>query len=302
MAANKSFKKTDLLLIFSGLAILFATPITALSATSRVETLTIESPIVCSPETHSTCLPGPFTVDVNVPAGATGGQIEVYWFWIGRVGQVQSNEHSWFTAALNGVQVDRVFCPDFGDEIVGDQFCGSVTFQATQGDALSLSILHADEERGPTPGSHRQTWVIHWEVADPTLTIPAPTIPADTPTPTMEAPTPTLIPPLDQPTETPGVPTPTATDALLTPVVPTPTDTPVIPVVPPPIVLTPTLAPTLPPPPPADAVQPELIPITGGDSSLSRAQEGLSLRLLVNAGLIGLGLALVIIGVWRSSR
>lgn len=273
MIADKPIKKTiDTLMIFGGLAIMLAIPINAYAATTQEAPLTIESPKVCSPGSHSICMPGPFTVNVSVPEGVIGGQIEVYWSWTGSPGQVQPNEHSWFTAAVNGVQVDRVFCPDFGDEVVEHQLCGSTTFQAAEGVTMSLTIQHADEERGPTPGSHRQIWVIHWEVIEPTPPIPVPTIMVDTPTPTMEA------------------PTPTPTEAPITPVAPTPT------------VGTPTAVPTLPPPQPVSTLQPVLLPVTGADSGLSQELVDLSLRVLAKAGLLVFGLALVIIGIRRGLR
>ncbi len=207
------------------------------------------SPGVCSPNTSPRCGPGPYTVNFQVPDGVTGVSVDVYWIQTGEEGQIQPNEHSYFRAYFGGSQLGEVYCQDFGDDFGPPMFCGSVDGDVSAGQDLILEIRHADEESGPTPGSHEQYWVINWirpaptatfrptdtNTPSPTVTVTATATATATVTPTLTF-TPTEPPPTSTPTDTPS-PTDTPTQPP-----PPPTDTPTEP--PPP-----TNTPTEPPPP-----------------------------------------------------
>lgn len=268
---------------------------------------------VCTPGTTANCAPGPFSQTVTVPDGTGSVSIDVYWVWEGNPGSIQPNEHSWFSAAVNGASAGRVYCQDFGDEIPDPQFCGSETLEVAPGDTLRLTIVHADEELGPTAGSHHQLWVLNWAAAPPP--------PPDTPTPTDVV----QPPPPDTATPTatdvvgpppPDTPTPTSTDVVSPPVGITPTPTPTVPtgvtltptptdvVLPPaPGASTPTATP--PPtlaPPVAGTQPPALIPVTGADSAELAMTAELHQRVFLNWGLGLLGLAIILYGIGRKLK
>ena len=259
------------------LLLIFASPVEDYFGQEAIEVTELESQVVCSPETHPACFPGPFSETVTVPADAGSVRIDVYWGWDGNPGSRQPNEHSQFSVAVNGNTAGQVYCPDAGDEVVGDVFCDSVTLDVSPGDELALTIRHADEEPGPTPGSHHQAWVLNWFAA-PTPPTPTPTQippapPVDTPTPTPVEPTPVepsptpveptpVEPTPDTPTPTPIPPlppfdTPTPTPVEPTPVEPSPTPVEPTPVEPMPDTPTPT---QVPPQPPVDTPTPTSIP------------------------------------------
>jgi len=118
---------------------------------------TRRSHVVCSPDTHKTCLPGPYAADppVEIPAEATHARIEASWIWTGHPGSIQNNEHSNMNSSLG-----TIYCQDFGDGLTEPQYCGSVEGEVEAGSTLSLSIVHADTEKGATPGSHVQEWEV----------------------------------------------------------------------------------------------------------------------------------------------
>lgn len=202
------------------------------------------SPGVCSPNTSPRCGPGPYTVNLTVPNGVTGVNVDVYWMQTGEKGQIQPNEHSYFRAYFDGSQLGEVYCQDFGDDFGPPMFCGTVDGNVSAGQDLILEIRHADEVTGPTPGSHEQFWVINWIRPDATATFTAGPPPTDTPSPTVPATATSTVPPTATPTltDTPTEPPPTDT-----PTEPPPTDTPTEP---PPPTDTPTEPPVNTPRPP----------------------------------------------------
>lgn len=293
--------------------------------------LVIESEKVCSPGTHNKCLPGPFSKTVEVPEGVSGVEIEVSWLSTGEEDQQQPNEHSNFTANHG---LGEIYCPDFGFSNDKPISCGSVSGEVAPGDSLKLTIQHADESQGPTPGSHRQIWVIHWvRSAAPSATATLPPAASDTPVPPAETavPTPTgtseVLPPgptasatpeTASPTPTSTVPaeeppapsyTPTATPEVLppepsaTPLQPTPTEPEEEPENPPrptrtstPQVSSPGGQPPAATRPAATATPAFILPVTGGDQTV--AASGLAWKLV----LAGAGLFLAGFGFWRERR
>lgn len=296
------------------LLLIFASPVEDYFGQEAIEVTELESQVVCSPETHPACFPGPFSETVTVPADAGSVRIDVYWGWDGNPGSRQPNEHSQFSVAVNGNTAGQVYCPDAGDEVVGDVFCDSVTLDVSPGDELALTIRHADEEPGPTPGSHHQAWVLNWFAA-PTPPTPTPTQippapPVDTPTPTPVEPTPvepsptpvepTPVEPMpDTPTPTqvppqPPVDTPTPTSIPPLPPLATLTPTPVEPT---PVPPTPTPVPPLPPPPGVPTETPMFVlPVTGADHASARPLDSL-FRFSMELNMVIAGLALMLYGV-----
>lgn len=251
----------------------------------------ILSPRVCSPGTSPRCTAGPHAVPVPVPEGAVQASIEVFWEWEGQPGQVQPNEHSWFHLIIGGATVESIYCQDFGDDVPDLQHCGSTVANVEGLNTISLAIEHADEQQGPTPGSHHQRWFITW-LTEEEPTPPPPFPPEETPTPTPTPdetpvePTPPTPPvdPTPTPDETPVDPTPTEI-----PVDPTPTETPVdTPVAEPPF--TPTPEP--PDPTPTPTPQP-ILPVTGADAGGG----GSNTNILVNSLFLLVGMALIFLGI-----
>jgi hypothetical protein len=289
------------LAVFTAAFTLLVSPLAGLAATLQEDTITMESASVCSPETHQICLPGPFSKTITVPQGVSQVSIDVYWVKEGTKQVIQPNEHSWFTANAGGKSLGSVYCRDFGDVINSPEFCGSVKGDVSPGETLNLTIEHADESEGVTPGSHRQIWQITWIMA--TQTPPPPTVTnTPQPTPTLgdtPPPQPTASPTVPQPEPTIVDQTPTATDLppTETPAATQPADTPVT-------VATSTPEPidTLPPPspPPGAALPTLLVPVTGADSTdAADMQTDPEANLFLNSGLVILGMALVFLGIRR---
>lgn len=279
--------------------------------------LVLDSEKVCSPRTSNKCLPGPFQETVTIPEGVTGVNIDVYWIWTGDPTQNQSNEHSYFTATAGGNQLGQVYCQDFGNEAQTHSQCGSVSGSVSAGQTLTLEIVHADPNRGPTPGSHRQQWVLNWVEAVPPTNTPVVEPPVFTNTPTSLPPT--EVPPTNTPTSTsvvqPPVFTNTPTSQPPTEVPPTrtptevpseeeenprPTRTPTPLVSGPSITNTPgpvAQVSSTPPGPTPTRTPPAVLPVTGGDYA------GPSLvDFAWKAGLVLFGLLLAAFGLFRELR
>lgn len=285
--------------------------------------LVLQSEKVCSPGTHNKCGPGPFTKTVTAPAGVSGVRVDVYWLSTGQASQNQPNEQSYF---IGSGGLGQVYCQDFGFSDVTPIFCGSASTEVTSGQTIELTILHADDVSGPTPGSHRQVWAVTWvsspgpsasptpvdtAAASPTPLPATPTygvtptaISAGTPTGTpgvLPPLTPTAVPTRNQtePTSTASAtpatlpPGPSATATLVTPQ-PTPEEqTP-----PRPTRTGPPQDRPLPPITTASTPTPALIlPLTGADHTAPSALN-LSWKLVIMAG----GLALVGFGLRRERR
>jgi hypothetical protein len=124
----------------------FMTLSSAEAATFPLPT-TVRSQVVCSPDSHNSCLPGPYVEEIDLPENS----IVVVKVFLEHTGSYEPNEASSFFSSIGAID-DCGPIPPETDEI----YCGSVIGQVNN--TLSLGVQHAG--KGNFTGSHRQRYEV----------------------------------------------------------------------------------------------------------------------------------------------
>jgi hypothetical protein len=109
--------------------------------------ITVQSQIVCSPDSHNSCLSGPYMEEIDLPENP----IVVVKVYLEHTGYYEPNEASSFFSSIGHID-DCGPIPPETDEL----YCGSVIGQVNE--TLSLGVQHAG--KGASTGSHRQRYEV----------------------------------------------------------------------------------------------------------------------------------------------
>ncbi len=129
------------------LSTLFIAPVDTIQAEGSPDKVQFSSAIVCAPDSHTSCLPGPFTelFSLDHPSQVV---IDVY---LTHTGNYEANEQSSFYSPIGEIPNCGPIPPD-----TAEIYCGQVS--GFVNDDLSLTIQHTGG--GTHTGSHQQRYEI----------------------------------------------------------------------------------------------------------------------------------------------